>query len=162
MTHATHSQRAPKPVGLYPHARRVGNLLFLSGVGPRRPGAGADHRDIPGVVFGADGKVASHDIEVQTLAVFDNVRLDPRRRWLASWDRLVDVTVFLTDMAARLQGLQQGLGRALRHPSQPALPHHGRGPRVADADRDRTQVHRHDRLISFLILPSPPPGERVG
>jgi 2-aminomuconate deaminase len=97
MTHGIHSQRAPKPVGLYPHARRVGNLLFLSGVGPRRPGASADPHDIPGTKFGADGKIASHDIEVQTLAVFDNVRAILEDAG-SSWDRLIDVTVYLTDM----------------------------------------------------------------
>lgn len=97
MTHATHSSRAPQPVGLYPHARRVGHLLFLSGVGPRRPGAGAEGRDIPGVTLGADGAVIAHDIELQTLAVFDNVRAILEDAG-SSWDRLVDVTVYLTDM----------------------------------------------------------------
>lgn len=119
MTHSTHSHRAPKPVGLYPHARRVGNLLFLSGVGPRRPGAGADHKDIPGVTFGADGKVASHDIEVQTLAVFDNVRAILEDAG-SSWDRLVDVTVYLTDMQHDFKTYNRVWAeRFATHPSPP-------------------------------------------
>jgi len=93
MSDATHSKRAPEPVGLYPHARRVGNLLFLSGVGPRQPGS----KTIPGVTLDAIGKVAAKDIEAQTRAVFENVRLILEDAG-SSWDRLVDVTVYLTDM----------------------------------------------------------------
>ncbi len=87
------SQRAPEPVGLYPHARRVGNLLFLSGVGPRQRGSKA----IPGVTVDAQGNVVDHDIEAQCRSVFDNVRAILEEAG-SSWDRLVDVTVFLTDM----------------------------------------------------------------
>ena len=85
--------QAPKPVGLYPHARRVGNLLFLSGVGPRQ--AGTDQ--IPGVELDADGKIVSYDIATQCHSVFQNVRtiLEASN---ASWMDLVDVTVFLTNM----------------------------------------------------------------
>jgi len=87
------SSRAPEPVGLYPHARRAGNLLFLSGIGPRKRGS----KEIPGVRLAPDGTVESYDIAVQCRAVFDNVR------WVledagARWEDLVDVTVFLTDM----------------------------------------------------------------
>jgi len=89
----TESARAPEPVGSYPHARRVGNLLFLSGVGPRRRGT----KTIPGVTLDADGKLISHDIEAQCRSVFENVRLILEDAG-TSWDRLVDVTVFLTDM----------------------------------------------------------------
>lgn len=87
------SARAPEPVGAYPHARRAGNLLFLSGVGPRKYG----RKDIPGVTFDGKGKVIDHDIEAQCRSVFENVKaiLDDAG---SSWDRLVDVTVFLTDM----------------------------------------------------------------
>jgi len=93
MNEKIHSSKAPEPVGLYPHARRVGELLFLSGVGPRRRGS----KDIPGVTLDASGKIVSYDIEIQCRSVFDNVR------WIledagSSWDKLVDVTVFLTDM----------------------------------------------------------------
>jgi len=94
MSDTTHSKRAPEPVGLYPHARRVGKLLFLSGVGPRQPG----RKEIPGVTLGADGKVAAKDIEAQTRAVFANVKAILEDAG-SSWDRLVDVTVYLTDMA---------------------------------------------------------------
>lgn len=87
------SAQAPEPVGAYPHARRVGNLLFLSGVGPRRRGS----QEIPGVMLDANGKVISHDIEAQCRSVFENVRLILEDAG-SSWDKLVDVTVFLTDL----------------------------------------------------------------
>ena len=87
------SPRAPEPVGPYPHARRVGNLLFLSGVGPRERG----QTSIPGVTFDDAGNIAEYDIEAQCRLVFQNVR------WIledagSSWEDIVDVTVFLTDM----------------------------------------------------------------
>jgi 2-aminomuconate deaminase len=88
-----HSSKAPEPVGLYPHARRVGNLLFLSGVGPRQ----RNSKDIPGVTLDAQGKIASYDIEAQCRSVFENVRLILEDAG-SDWDKLVDVTVFLTDM----------------------------------------------------------------
>jgi len=93
MNDKIHSSKAPEPVGLYPHARRVGDLLFLSGVGPRKRGS----KDIPGVTLDAQGRILSYDIEVQCRSVFDNVRhiLEDAG---SSWDKLVDVTVFLTDM----------------------------------------------------------------
>ncbi len=87
------SNSAPEPVGLYPHARRVGNLLFLSGVGPRKRGS----QDIPGVKQDTKGNVLSYDIEAQCRSVFENVRLILEDAG-SSWDRLVDVTVFLTNM----------------------------------------------------------------
>jgi len=88
------AERAPKPVGAYPHARRVGNLLFLSGVGPRNP----VNNEIPGNVHDASGKLVAYDIALQCHAVFANVRtiLDASG---ARWEDLVDVTAFLTDMA---------------------------------------------------------------
>jgi len=87
------SGKAPKPVGLYPHARRVGNLLFLSGVGPRS----ATSKDIPGVTLDEDGNVVDYDIEAQCHSVFQNVRHILEEAG-SSWDRLVDVTVFLTNI----------------------------------------------------------------
>jgi 2-aminomuconate deaminase len=87
------SKTAPEPVGRYPHARRVGNLLFLSGVGPRERGMKA----IPGVTLGERGEVVAYDIEAQTRSVFRNVRAILEEAG-SSWDRLVDVTVYLTDM----------------------------------------------------------------
>jgi len=87
----THS--APQPVGAYPHARRAGNLLFLSGIGPRP----ADGGSIPGVVLGDDGDAVSYDIEAQCHAVFANVRTVLESAG-AGWDDLVDVTVYLIDI----------------------------------------------------------------
>lgn len=87
------SDSAPEPVGLYPHARKVGNLLFLSGVGPRKKGT----KDIPGVELDPDGNIVSYDIETQCRSVFDNVRTIVESAG-SSWDKLVDVTVFLTNM----------------------------------------------------------------
>jgi 2-aminomuconate deaminase len=87
------SNRAPEPVGAYPHARRVGDLLFLSGIGPRRRGS----KEIPGVTLDASGNVTKVDIEVQCLSCFANVRAvleDSGSRW----ENMVDVTVYLTDM----------------------------------------------------------------
>ena len=93
-----HSSKAPEPVGLYPHARRVGGLLFLSGVGPRKRGS----KEIPGVTLDAQGKIVAYDIEVQCRSVFDNVRYILEDAG-SSWDKLVDVTVFLTDMQKDFQ-----------------------------------------------------------
>jgi 2-aminomuconate deaminase len=89
------SKRAPEPVGLYPHARRVGNLLFLSGVGPRERGT----KKIPGVDLDAQGNIVSYDIEAQCHSVFRNVRYILEEAG-SSWERLVDVTVYLTNMKA--------------------------------------------------------------
>jgi len=87
------SDQAPEPVGLYPHARKVGNLLFLSGVGPREKG----QKKIPGVEVNETGEILGYDIATQCHAVFENVRLILEASG-SSWDRLVDVTVFLTNM----------------------------------------------------------------
>jgi 2-aminomuconate deaminase len=94
LTNSTSTDAAPAPVGVYPHARRVGDLLFLSGIGPRSPRSNA----IPGNVFDADGKLSGHDIAAQTRQVFANVRTVLEASG-ARWEDLVDVTVFLTDMA---------------------------------------------------------------
>lgn len=95
MSDSFRTGRAPAPVGLYPHARRAGNLLFLSGVGPRKPGT----KEIPGVTLDADGRVTAYDIEAQARSTFDNVRIILEDAG-SGWDRLVDVTVYLTNMAA--------------------------------------------------------------
>ena len=94
MSAGIRTDAAPKPVGAYPHARRVGNLLFLSGVGPRDPATNA----IPGNTYNADGTLATYDIQAQCRQVFANVRAVLEAAG-ARWDDLVDVTVFLTDMA---------------------------------------------------------------
>lgn len=87
------SDKAPEPVGPYPHARRVGNLLFLSGVGPRKRGS----KDIPGVTVDAGGRIVSYDIEQQCHSVFENVRTVLEASG-SRWENLVDITVFLTNM----------------------------------------------------------------
>jgi len=92
-TESMHSDRAPEPVGAFPHAKRVGELLFLSGIGPRRRGA----KEIPGVEMGRNGEIASYDIETQCRTVFDNVRTVLEDAG-SDWSRIVDVTVFLTNM----------------------------------------------------------------
>lgn len=87
------SSKAPEPVGLYPHARRVGNLLFLSGVGPRQRGS----KDIPGVTLDANGNIIAYDIALQCHSVFQNIKYileDAGSRW----ENIIDVTVFLTNM----------------------------------------------------------------
>ena len=89
----TETDKAPKPVGLYPHSRRVGNLLFLSGVGPRRPGTD----DIPGNQLDEHGNVVAYDIQAQCQSVFENVRIILEESG-SDWNQLVDVTVFLTNM----------------------------------------------------------------
>ena len=93
MSQSFESSRAPEPVGAFPHAKRVGNLLFLSGIGPRVRGS----KEIPGVTLDADGNILHYDIEKQCRAVFENVRLVLEDAG-ASWNDIVDVTVFLTDM----------------------------------------------------------------
>ena len=87
------SQNAPEPVGLYPHARQVGNFLFLSGIGPREKG----EKEIPGVKLDQDGNIISYEIEIQCHSVFKNVRTVLEDAGL-NWKNLVDVTVFLTNM----------------------------------------------------------------
>ena len=87
------SPNAPEPVGLYPHARQVGNLLFLSGVGPRKVG----QPDIPGVTLDKNGNISDYDIEVQCHAVFENIRFILEDTG-SSWEKIVDVQVFLTNM----------------------------------------------------------------
>ena len=87
------SDQAPEPVGAYPHARKVGSLLFLSGVGPRQKGS----KEIPGVTLDANGAIAAYDIEVQCHSVFKNVKLILEASG-SRWEDLIDVTVYLTNM----------------------------------------------------------------
>jgi 2-aminomuconate deaminase len=95
MDNKFNSDKAPEPVGLYPHARRAGNLLFLSGVGPRKRGS----KEIPGVTLDTQGNIITYDIEEQCKSVFENVRLILEASG-ANWNDLVDVTVFLTNIKA--------------------------------------------------------------
>jgi len=87
------SHRAPQAVGLYPHARKVDNLLFLSGVGPRKSG----QKEIPGVNLNESGEIENYDIETQCHSVFENIRFILEDAG-SSWDNIVDVQVFLTNM----------------------------------------------------------------
>jgi len=93
MSKSFQSSRAPEPVGAFPHAKRVGNFLFLSGIGPRKRGS----KEIPGVKLDPVSNVVSYNIETQCRAVFENVRLVLEDAG-ANWNDIVDVTVFLTNM----------------------------------------------------------------
>lgn len=87
------AEKAPDPVGAYPHARKVGNLLFLSGVGPRKKGS----KEIPGVTLDGAGNIVSYNIEQQCHSVFENVKIILEASG-SRWENLLDVTVFLTSM----------------------------------------------------------------
>lgn len=93
MAEIVNSDKAPEPVGLYPHARKVGNLLFLSGVGPRKKGS----KEIPGVTLDGNKNIVDYSIEEQCHSVFQNVRYILEASG-SRWENLVDVTVFLTNM----------------------------------------------------------------
>lgn len=93
MSEKIHSDKAPEPLGLYPHARKVGNLLFLSGVGPRKKGS----KEIPGVTLDENKNIVAYNIEEQCHSVFENVK-NILEASGSKWENLVDVTVFLTNM----------------------------------------------------------------
>lgn len=93
MSDKINSSKAPEPVGLYPHARKVGNLLFLSGVGPRERGS----KDIPGVKLDSQGNIISYDITTQCHSVFRNVKFILEDAG-SKWENIIDVTVYLTNM----------------------------------------------------------------
>lgn len=93
MSEIISTQKAPAPVGAYPHARRAGNLLFLSGIGPRKPGTD----EIPGLVLDKNGNFLEFDFEAQCRSVFDNVKIVLEESG-AQWNQLLDVTVFLVNM----------------------------------------------------------------
>ena len=105
----TTSRRAPEPVGPFPHAKRVGSLLFLSGIGPRVRGS----KEIPGVKQDAGGEVTGHDIAEQCHAVFKNVRMVLEDAG-STWERIVDVTVFLTDMQRDFSNFNRIYGEYFR------------------------------------------------
>jgi 2-aminomuconate deaminase len=100
MSHKIHTDNAPKPVGAYPHARKAGNLLFLSGIGPRT--TQGDHSGVPGLSLDKNGHFITFDFEAQCHAVFQNVKAVLEASG-AQWKDLVDVTVFLTDMKRDFQ-----------------------------------------------------------
>jgi 2-aminomuconate deaminase len=89
--------KAPKPMGLYPYVKRAGNLLFLSGVGPRASQSGSEEANIPGLKYDNNGNYETFDFEAQCRSVFENVKLILEENG-SSWGQLVDVTTFLTDM----------------------------------------------------------------
>lgn len=91
------TNKAPKPVGLYPHARRAGNLLFLSGVGPRVAGSNKADSEVPGLTLDHNGNFVEFDFEAQCRSVFDNVKVILEESG-SSWGQLIDVTVFLVNM----------------------------------------------------------------
>lgn len=91
------TDKAPKPMGLYPHARKVGNLLFLSGVGPRAAGSGSEEANIPGLKYDKNGNYETFDFEAQCRSVFDNIKAILEESG-SNWDNIVDVTTFLVDM----------------------------------------------------------------
>lgn len=93
MSEKISTRRAPEPVGAYPHARKFGDLLFLSGVGPRKPGT----KEIPGVTLGPDGEIVAYDVAVQTESVIENIRIILEDSG-SSFDKILDVQVFLTNM----------------------------------------------------------------
>ena len=97
MSEKINTNKAPQPMGLYPHARKVGNLLFLSGVGPRAAGSGSDEANIPGLSYDKNGNYETFDFEAQCRSVFENVKVILEESD-SNWNQLVDVTVFLTDM----------------------------------------------------------------
>ncbi len=88
-----HTSEAARPLGAYPHARKVGNLLFLSGIGSRSP---VDN-SIPGLQLDAAGNILAYDIEAECRQCFANVKAVLEASG-SSWDKIVDVTVFLTNM----------------------------------------------------------------
>ncbi len=88
-----HTDKASTPLGAYPHARKVGNLLFLSGIGPRNP----KDNSVPGLELDANGNIVKYDIEAECHAVFANVKAVLEASG-SSWDKIIDVTVYLTNM----------------------------------------------------------------
>lgn len=101
-THSISTAKAPEPVGAYPHARRVGELLFLSGVGPRKPGT----KDIPGTHMDAMGNVLSYDVRIQTESVIENIRIILEAAG-STFEKIVDVQVFLTDMKSDFKAFNE-------------------------------------------------------
>ncbi|PCJ25824.1 MAG: 2-aminomuconate deaminase [Flavobacteriales bacterium] len=97
MSDTINTDKAPKPMGLYPQAKRVGNLLFLSGVGPRAAGSGSEEANIPGLKYDKNGNYETFNFEAQCRSVFDNVKIILEESG-SSFNKLVDVTVFLIDM----------------------------------------------------------------
>ena len=120
MSEKINASKAPKPVGLYPHARKVGNLLFLSGVGPRTAGSDANDSGVPGLTLDHNGHFVEFDFEAQVHSVFANVKAVLEASG-SSWDKLVDVTVFLVDMKRDFKPLTAFMPSILKT-TNPAAP----------------------------------------
>lgn len=114
MSELVNSNRAPEPVGAYPHAKRVGDFLFLSGIGPRKRGT----KEIPGVTLDESGNVVAHDIAAQCRSVFENVRTVLEDAG-AAWQDIVDVTVFLTHMKDDFPTFNRVYAEAFAGPGNP-------------------------------------------
>ena len=106
MSDSISTSSAPKPVGSYPHARRVGNLLFLSGVGPRVAGSGSGDSQVPGLEISAEGEILKFDFEAQVHAVFANVKTILEASG-SSWEELIDIQVFLVNMSRDFSDFNQ-------------------------------------------------------
>ena len=111
------SKRAPKPVGPYPHAKRVGNLLFLSGVGPRKP----DSTEIPGVTLDDAGNIASYDIEAQCRSCFDNVLIVIEDAGCKA-SNIADIQIFLTNIADDFQTMNKVFAEYFAGPPESGKP----------------------------------------
>jgi len=114
MTTTLNSNRAPEPVGAYPHAKRVGDFLFLSGIGPRKRGS----KDIPGATLDAAGNIVARDIAAQCRSVFENVRTVLEDAG-AKWTEIVDITVFLTHMKEDFPVFNRLYAEAFAGPGNP-------------------------------------------
>jgi len=106
MSDSISTSSAPKPVGSYPHARRVGNLLFLSGVGPRVAGSGNGDSQVPGLELSDKGEVLDFDFKAQVHAVFANVKAILEASG-SSWEELIDIQVFLVNMSRDFSDFNQ-------------------------------------------------------
>ncbi|MFN0132787.1 MAG: RidA family protein [Phycisphaerales bacterium] len=143
MTDSIHSARAAEPVGPYPHARRVGNLLFLSGVGPRTRGS----KIIPGSRVDDSGTLLDYDIEAEMKSCFDNVRAILKEAGSA-WEKIVDVTVFLTDMARDWTAYNRAYAAAF--PPGPAQPTRTTVQIAALPTGGNTPIHFEIKVIATV------------
>jgi reactive intermediate/imine deaminase len=113
-TSPIHSPRAPDPVGPYPHARRVGDLIFVSGMGPRRMG----DAEVPGVTLDASGQVIDYDVAIQTRCVLENIRVTLEDTG-SSFENIIDVLAFLTDMKRDFAAFNEVYGEHFGGKNQP-------------------------------------------
>ena len=151
MTDRIDSQRGPEPVGAYPHARRVGNLLYLSGIGPRKRGS----KVIPGVTLDAKGDMVDYDIEAQCRSCFENIRVVLEDAG-SCWENIVDVLVFLTDIPRDFQTYNRMYaeyfaGDGKPNPARTTVEVAPPAPGRQRPHRHRTQGHRDNRLTPARV-----------